>query len=58
VDAVHAYGDVSQFRETAVLRDDGWHVDCELVDTHVNGDGSHYIVDAASDMIESKRNEH
>jgi hypothetical protein len=56
-DAGHAYGNLLQFRVTLALADDGWHVDYELADSQLNGGGPHYVIDAVSGKIVSKRYE-
>jgi hypothetical protein len=38
-----------------VLEPDGWHVDYELKDPRLKGGGPHYIIDADSGTILSKR---
>ncbi len=40
-----------------VLEADGWHVDYELKDTHLNGGGPHYLIDPSTGMILAKKYE-
>lgn len=54
-DAEQAYGDLSRFRVSLMLTNDGWHVDYELIDTRANGGGPHYVIDATNGTIASKR---
>jgi hypothetical protein len=56
-DAARAYRDLSPFRIQIVLEDDGWHVDYELKDPRLKGGGPHYIIDAHTGEILSKRYE-
>ncbi len=56
-DAAQAYGDLSHFRVSLALADDGWHVDYELVDPQLNGGGPHYVIDTARGTILAKRYE-
>ncbi len=56
-DAARAYRDVSPFRIQLVLEDDGWHVDYALKDPRLKGGGPHYIIDAHTGTILTKRYE-
>jgi hypothetical protein len=56
-DAARAYRDLSQFRIQLVLEHDGWHVDYELKDARLKGGGPHYVIDAHTGAILSKRYE-
>jgi hypothetical protein len=56
-DAIRAYGDLRPYRIQLALEDDGWHVDYELKDPRLKGGGPHYVIDAASGAIISKRYE-
>ncbi len=56
-DAVKAYRDLSGYRIQLVLEGDGWHVDYELKDPRLKGGGPHYIIDAVTGVIVSKRYE-
>jgi hypothetical protein len=56
-DARLAYGDLRLFRITVALEDDGWHIDYSLRKSGMKGGGPHYIVDAVSGQIVSKRYE-
>jgi hypothetical protein len=55
LDAETAYRDLSQYRILLSLETDGWHIDYELRDPEVQGGGPHYIIDADSGAIRSKR---
>jgi hypothetical protein len=54
-DAIMAYQDLSGYRIELVLEDDGWHIDYELKDPLLKGGGPHYVIDAASGAIVSRR---
>ena len=56
-DAVKAYRDLSGYRIQLVLEADGWHIDYELKDARLKGGGAHYVIDAATGVIVSKRYE-
>jgi hypothetical protein len=56
-DAQKAYRDLTHYRIRIVLEDDGWHVDYDLKDSNWKGGGPHYVIDAASGVIRSKRYE-
>lgn len=56
-DALQAYRELSAYRIQLVLESDGWHVDYELKDPRVKGGGPHYIIDAVTGAIVSKRYE-
>jgi hypothetical protein len=57
IDAERVYPDLLAFRITVVFEDDGWHIDYTLKDTRMNGGGPHYVIDAMSGKILSKRYE-
>lgn len=54
-DAVGVYRDLSPFRIQLVMEDNGWHVDYELKDPRHKGGGPHYVIDASTGAILSKR---
>jgi hypothetical protein len=54
-DASIAYGDLSLFRISLSLETDGWHIDYDLKDRRLKGGGPHYILDAITGAILSKR---
>jgi hypothetical protein len=56
-DAMRMYRDLSAYRIQLVLEDDGWHVDYELKDPRLKGGGPHYVMDAHTGTILSKRYE-
>ena len=55
LDAEKAYRDLSEYRITLALEDDGWHVDYELKEPLVCGGGPHYLIDQTSGQILLKR---
>ena len=56
-DAMRAYRDLSAYRIQLVLEADGWHVDYDLKDPRLKGGGPHYLIDACTGRILSKRYE-
>ena len=56
-DAMKVYGDLSPYRIQLVLEADGWHVDYELKDPRLKGGGPHYIIDATTGTILTRRYE-
>lgn len=56
-DASPVYRDLSPYRIQLVLEADGWHVDYELNDPGLKGGGPHYVIDAGTGAILSKRYE-
>lgn len=56
-DALRVYKDLSPYRIQLVLEDDGWHVEYELRDPKLKGGGPHYVIDAETGAIVSKRYE-
>ena len=56
-DAARVYRDLSPYRIQLSLEDDGWHVDYNLKDPRLKGGGPHYIIDAHTGAIVSKRYE-
>ena len=55
LDAEKSYRDLGLFRIQVVLETDGWHVDYELKNPNLNGGGPHYVINATSGRIQSKR---
>ena len=51
LDAEKAYRDLTPYRITLVLEDDGWHVDYDLKVPLGNGGAPHYLVDPISGAI-------
>jgi hypothetical protein len=56
-DASQAYRDLSPYRIQLVLENDCWHIDYELKDARLKGGGPHYVIDARTGAIVSKRYE-
>jgi hypothetical protein len=56
-DGLRAYRDLSDFRITLVLEDDGWHVDYDLNKPGWCGGGPHYVIEPNTGAILSKRYE-
>jgi hypothetical protein len=56
-DASRVYLDLSLYRIQLVLEDDGWHIDYELKSPRLKGGGPHYIIDAHTGAVISKRYE-
>jgi hypothetical protein len=56
-DAARVYRDLSVYRIQIVLEDDGWHVDYQLKNPRLKGGGPHYIIDAQTGAVISKRYE-
>jgi hypothetical protein len=56
-DAEGVYGDLSAYRITIVLAEEGWRIDYDLADPHVKGGGPHYVIDSFNGRIVSKRYE-
>jgi hypothetical protein len=54
-DSLRVYRNLSSYRVSLVLEDFGWHVDYDLKDTKRKGGGPHYVIDATSGAIISKR---
>ena len=52
-----AYRDLSRFRIIVERKADGWHIDYELSDIYLKGGGPHYVIDATTGAIVSKRYE-
>ena len=55
--ALIAYRDLSPYRVQLVLEADGWHVDYDLKNPGWVGGGPHYVIDALTGTIVSKRYE-
>ncbi len=56
-DATQAYRDLSDYRIRLGLEPDGWHIDYELNNPRLKGGGPHYVIDATSGTIVTKRYE-
>ena len=57
LDAERAYRDLSPYRASVSLERDGWHVDYELKDSHLQGGGPHYVIDPGDGAILAKQYE-
>jgi hypothetical protein len=57
LDAEKAYLDLSPFFVLVELEDDDWHVDYELKNKLSHGGGPHYLIDAQTGAIRTKRYE-
>lgn len=57
LDAERVYRDLSLYRASVSLEADGWHVDYELKDPHVQGGGPHYVIDPGDGAILSTQYE-
>jgi len=55
LDSERAYGDVSRFRVQVSLEPDGWHVEYQVKNPLTKGGAPHYVIDASSGQIISKR---
>ena len=56
-DAKRVYRDLSGYRVSARLEEDGWHVDYELESSELQGGGPHYVIDSFSGRLLAKRYE-
>lgn len=56
-DASKVYRDLTIYRVQIVLEADGWHIDYDLKTRTHKGGGPHYIIDAQTGAITSKRYE-
>lgn len=56
-DAEQVYRDLSRYRITILLQEDGWHIDYDLPRPKWAGGGPHYVIDAATGSILKKRYE-
>jgi ClpX C4-type zinc finger len=54
-DAVKTYPELIGFQIWLSLEPDGWHVDYEPKDPTIKGGGPHYVIDAVTGAIISKR---
>jgi uncharacterized membrane protein YkoI len=57
LDAEKVYRDLAQYRILVELHQDGWHVDYELKNQRTQGGGPHYVIDAKTGTIRSKKYE-
>ncbi len=56
-DVAKVYRDLSMYCVCMVLEQDGWHIDYEMKDSRLKGGGPHYVVNAFTGAIVSKRYE-
>lgn len=54
-EAAKVYRDLTAYRIEILLEVDGWHIDYELKDPRLKGGGPHYVIDATTGAIVSKR---
>lgn len=54
LDAERVYRDLSPYRASVVLEEDGWHIDYEVKDQLLQGGGPHYVIDPANGDILSR----
>ena len=57
LDAERIYRDLSSYRASVSLEVDGWHVDYELKNSHLQGGGHHYVIDPGNGGILVKQYE-
>ncbi|MBI1830166.1 MAG: hypothetical protein HYR84_01800 [Planctomycetes bacterium] len=57
LDAEKAYRDLTPYCIRIELSDDGWHIDYELKNKQSQGGGPHYVIDAETGIIRTKRYE-
>lgn len=55
LDAERAYRNLAPYRASVSLEQDGWHVDYELKDLHLQGGGPHYVIDPGDGTIVAKQ---
>ena len=55
LDAEQKYRDLSPYRIAIVFEDNHWRIDYELRNPNVQGGGPHYLIDAVTGVILSKR---
>jgi hypothetical protein len=56
-DAEQVYGDLTLYRIQIVLIPAGWLIDYEFASSSIQGGGPHYLIDATTGVIISKRYE-
>ena len=54
-DAERVYRNLESYRIEITFEPDGWHIDYELKDRTLNGGGPHYVIDAITGTIVSKK---
>ena len=54
-DAENVYPELQRFRIAMALEPDGWHIEYHVNRPGINGGGPHYVIDAATGAILSKK---
>ncbi|MFY9825489.1 MAG: hypothetical protein WAM82_29215 [Thermoanaerobaculia bacterium] len=57
LDAERVYRDLSPYRASVSLEQDGWHVDYEIKDPRLQGGGPHYVIDFGDGAILTRQYE-
>jgi len=57
MDAERVYRDLASYRASVSREPDGWHVDYELKEPHLQGGGPHYVIDPEDGAILNKQYE-
>ena len=57
LDAERIYRDLTPYRVLLELHEEGWHVDYELRNAQAQGGGAHYVIDAQTGTIRTKKYE-
>ena len=55
LDAEQKYRDLSPYRISIVFEENHWRIDYELANPNVQGGGPHYLIDAVTGVVLSKR---
>ena len=55
LDAEQKYRDLSPYRIAIIFEDNHWRIDYEVRNPNVQGGGPHYLIDAVTGVIRSKR---
>jgi hypothetical protein len=55
LDAEKVYRDLSAYRIALSLERDGWHIDYDFKTPGIQGGGPHYLIDAVTGVILTKR---
>ena len=54
LDAEPVYRDLSPFMVIICREPDGWHVDYEIKEPHVQGGGPHYVIDLTGRILQKR----